>query len=150
MSTSSLQDYILGRVTKDVDTGCWLWNLARDGGGYGICTVKGKTARPHRVSYEAFEGPIPVGFMVCHTCDVRHCCNPDHLFLGTAKDNTQDMIDKGRAPDPHRETKLTDEQVRQIRARLLIKTPQHVLAEEYGVARTTISAISTGRSWRSE
>ncbi|HBR21586.1 MAG TPA: hypothetical protein DD713_03315 [Nitrospiraceae bacterium] len=55
----------------------------------------------HRFMYELCIGPIPEGMLVCHTCDIERCGNPEHLFLGTHKDNTQDAINKGRF-DPRR------------------------------------------------
>lgn len=51
----------------------------------------------HRVSWELFRGPIPNKLFVLHKCDNKNCINPDHLFLGTAKDNIHDCIRKGRA-----------------------------------------------------
>jgi hypothetical protein len=76
---------------------CWLWTGALASNGYGrITPVTGVSAGAHRVSYELHNGPIPKGMMVMHSCDVPSCVNPDHLSLGTAKDNMADMWTKGR------------------------------------------------------
>lgn len=71
-----------------------------DGNGYGRITVNGRRMRAHRYAYEAAHGPIPKGMFVCHHCDNRFCMNPAHLFLGTPKDNSQDMVKKGRSYKP--------------------------------------------------
>ena len=75
---------------------CWLWVGAQNGKGYGRFGVNRKVVSAHRYSYETFNGPITDGMIVCHTCDVRHCVNPEHLWLGTVADNNKDMFDKGR------------------------------------------------------
>lgn len=82
-------------VRKD-KLGCWLWTGFLYRNGYGEFYLKGKQLA-HRAAYSLFCGLIPEGMFVCHTCDVRNCVNPDHLWLGTVKDNQQDMSLKGRA-----------------------------------------------------
>lgn len=77
-------------------SGCWLWLLATNKGGYGeVDLIQGETYA-HRVAYVLFIGPVPPGWFVCHKCDHPRCVNPQHLFLGTARDNVQDSIAKGR------------------------------------------------------
>ena len=80
--------------------GCWGWNGAKDGSGYGIISSrKGGGFAPekaHRVSFEKCYGEIPQGMNVCHHCDNPQCTNPEHLFIGTQKDNMIDCSLKGR------------------------------------------------------
>jgi hypothetical protein len=90
-----LQQYVKDRtyVTKD---GCWVWKLALNEGGYGKAKWKGKDFKAHRLSYEAFKSRIPKGKVICHTCDCRHCVNPDHLVASSQKKNMNDMVKRGR------------------------------------------------------
>ena len=76
---------------------CWIYTGAVHHDGYGVIGIgRGRQFRAHREAYKTFVGEIPPGLLVCHRCDVPLCINPKHLFLGTPKDNTQDMIRKGR------------------------------------------------------
>lgn len=76
--------------------GCWLWLGSTNDGGYGKFKVDGRTIRTHRFSYQHYKGKIPRGKLVCHSCDVPLCCNPAHLWLGTPKENSEDMCAKDR------------------------------------------------------
>lgn len=81
-------------------TGCWEWRGMRNHDGYGQVWVRAlqRNVGAHRISFEQHKGPIPEGLLICHTCDNPPCINPDHLFAGTHKDNTADMMRKGRQP----------------------------------------------------
>lgn len=89
-----LQDKLLNKMHVD-ENGCWIWEGSRCRN-YGTLYHKGLTIGAHRLSYEAFNGPIAKGLLVCHSCDVPSCINPDHLWLGTQKENMQDCSKKGR------------------------------------------------------
>ena len=77
---------------------CWEWNGALfKQTGYGqFGSIKSGVFTAHKYSYQLFVGQVPNGLFVCHSCDNRKCFNPKHLWLGTAKDNSQDMMKKGR------------------------------------------------------
>ena len=99
----SYEDRFMQKVNK-TET-CWLWTGALNSRGYGSFGVYGKATSAHRYSYEHFKGKIPEGMIVCHSCDVPACVNPDHLWVGTYLDNSRDCIRKGRfrqsAGNPH-------------------------------------------------
>src|SRR3954468_23689651 len=81
---------------KETDKGCWRWQRALDKDGYGRSSLGGKSVQAHRVSWVIHKGKIPEGFQVLHNCDNPPCVNPDHLFLGSGKDNMIDKVIKQR------------------------------------------------------
>lgn len=95
-SVNKAADRIIASSSIDKNTGCWEWNLSKQSNGYGQMKHEGKMKRAHRVSFEAFNGPIPCGMEVMHGCDNRSCVNPKHLSLGTHQNNMSDMVAKGR------------------------------------------------------
>lgn len=131
------------------NTGCYLWALSLTHNGYGRIHWKGKTRRAHRVAWEFVNGEAPADLQVCHKCDTPACCNPDHLFLGTALDNQHDMIAKGRAHyaggargERHFKCKLSDAAVAEIRAIYAAGgITTRALAKQFGVGKSTIQSI---------
>jgi HNH endonuclease len=128
---------------------CWLWRGALGNNGYGSYQWKrnAKDIRVHRMSFRYLIGPIPKGMLVCHKCDVRHCVRPDHLFLGTATENLQDMVVKGRfLGESKYNALLTEDDVRFIRQNkhLGIKRLSTVLDKKY----STVSNVYYNRGWK--
>ncbi len=124
---------------------CWVTDYSVNTSGYAEIWVGGKLQLLHRTVWELEFGPIPEGKCVLHKCDNPKCCNPDHLFVGTRKDNALDKVSKGR--QSHCGPRLVEEQVREIKHRLENGAKQKDLALAYGVTPTAISHISTGKTW---
>lgn len=102
MFDESSRESVAARLLSGLDKvssekGCWLWTKAKSDNGYGkISTGSSGSDYVHRVAYAIKFGEIPKGAFVCHHCDNPPCANPDHLFLGTQKENMQDAARKGR------------------------------------------------------
>lgn len=137
------------KIFHEPNSGCWLWGGAVDGCGYGMLRRDGKFHKAHRFSYEYHLGQIPTGLNICHSCDTPACVNPDHLYAATQKKNMQDMVARGRWGGPigenHHKTKLTLEQVKEIRNRT---ESIDILAPIYGVDRSTIARVRRGATWK--
>ena len=140
--------------TKWVD-GCRIWLGACHEFGYGVVGIGKLTLKTHRVAWWLARGPIPNGMHVLHHCDNPPCVNPEHLFLGTIRDNNLDAIKKGRLVFPptyrgeaNNGAKLTARQVRSIRLRLSLGERRKALAAHFGVGISAINRIATGTHWK--
>ena len=144
----SLKDRLLANIEKTPS--CWIWLGSLDNHGYGRMNVGGKPTMTHRVSWEVHKGPIPPGANVLHRCDNPRCVRPRHLFLGDHAANMADKMAKGRhrygnvSGEEHGMAKLTAEQVLAIRAD---QRSLREVAAEYGLSRTHVWEIRTGRAW---
>lgn len=136
---------------NDPITGCREWVGTLFTSGYGRCTVGMQSLSAHRVAFVIGHNKITGGLYVCHSCDNPRCVHLDHLFLGTSKDNSEDMFRKGRNHPQDCENngaaKLTNEKVRRIKKRLRSGEVQRKLAREYGVSYQTINLIALGKTW---
>ena len=132
------------------EAGCWIWDGSYSKDGYGVMTIGRKQHRAHRASFQAYRGTIPAGHFVCHRCDRPACVNPDHLFSGSASDNTKDMIRKGRKAKmvdlAHPGTKITHAERQVVLTRRQSGETLAAIAQDYGVVFQTISRICQGES----
>lgn len=155
---------------KICETGCWEWTKGKNPSGYGIFkNLDDRTQRPgnkmrsllaHRASYIMHKGEIPADKFVCHSCDNRACVNPDHLWLGSHKDNARDALGKGRlylkgltyqlkkggkSPAAKLERYLDE-----IRNRIASGERIAEIAESYEVTPQAIYSIKHGKTWRED
>lgn len=96
--TAASPTYVRFWKYVNTDGDCWLWTGQCDRDGYGrIKLSRSKTSvGAHRLSYEMFNGAIPDGAIICHTCDTPACVNPRHLYAGDAASNARDKVERGR------------------------------------------------------
>lgn len=125
----------------------WQWIGCKTNGGYGQIR-NGQMKLAHRVSYELFNGPIPKGMLVLHSCDDPGCVNPEHLHLGNNSTNAKEMMERGRSNfnpvmgEHHTKAKLTDDQVIDIYNLCKDGKNQYSIAEQYGVDQSHVSLIA--------
>jgi hypothetical protein len=160
-----LADRFWEKVNK-TDT-CWLWTASVNNMGYGEFKLPGATSGveySHRMSWIIHSGPIPDGMNVLHHCDTPRCVRPDHLFLGTQKDNVHDCFNKRRNPvlingpglmgESHGMAKLTEEQVIDIRSRYISGVNKYnpsnrqELAEEFNITPNHVWQVKKGNVWK--
>lgn len=140
---------------------CWPWTGARSGNGYGAFKDQGKQYQAHRLAYEISAGESLGSRYACHRCDNPICCNPTHLFAGTALDNVRDRDSKGRQStgdrvpysrrargSRHPSAVLSEAVVLEIRGALREGERQIDVARRLGVNRQTIHRIAHGRTWK--
>lgn len=131
-------------VAIEPTTGCWLWTGRASKNGYVSIRVNGKAMTMHRFAWEHHHNTkMSKGLLACHTCDVRHCVNPLHVFPGTHKANMMDAAEKRRVGSAAK--KISNDDVADIRRRLLAGERTKEIAAEFGVCHSTISQIGSGR-----
>lgn len=136
----------------DKTDNCWKWNGCKNHCGYGTIRVMTKTVLAPRLSWVIHFGEIPIGLHVLHKCDNPECTRPDHLWLGTMKDNCIDRSKKGRSGDrigeKHGRAKLNDSKVREIRLRNKNNESITSLAKEFGVSDAAVWFVVNRMTWK--
>lgn len=129
---------------------CWNWKRALSDVGYGIAYFKGNLIGAHRLAWILKKGPIPEGMMVCHRCDNKKCCNPNHHFLGSNHDNMKDLVAKGLSNkgEKNGRAKLTRFQVCEIRKLNPMSGEYTFVARMFNVSRKTIQRIVKKTHWK--
>ena len=146
VESNQIKNFLKKRVVAKND--CWIWAGSRDKDGYGNYLFGRKA---HRFSYETFKGEIPLGKFVLHKCDTPSCVNPEHLFLGDAKENAEDCVKKKRNSrgEKNGSAKLRDEDIREIRK--AYATGEKSLANigaKFGISRTVAHKIVKFKLWK--
>lgn len=145
----TLQERFEANVSKS--DGCWEWTGYRDPNGYGRLNVGLKPVLAHRISWQLNRHKLKGSQFVLHKCDNPPCVRPDHLFIGSQADNLADKMRKKRhrygvsIGTAHGRCKLTEEQVREIRA---WNGPSRVIAEKFGISQSNASDIINRRIWK--
>lgn len=132
--------------------GCTEWTGRIDRHGYGrFRSPSGRVVQAHRAAWEIANGQIPDGLYVLHTCDNRRCVNPSHLFLGTRKDNNNDMLIKKRGArgEKNGNAKLTKPSVEFIRSEFLSRRMSSLeLGKKYGIGRNYVYQLVHSNRWK--
>jgi len=143
------------KVKINEESGCWEWQGSKNQAGYGQIQFDGRVQLAHRVVWKIIYGNIPNAVCVLHKCDNPLCINYFHLFIGSLRDNTQDMIKKGKARftsnvavgSKHGMAKLTEQDIVEIRRLLKTNIKQTLIAKQFSVTRSLISAIKCNKIW---
>lgn len=141
----TLAERLWAKVDVRGEDECWPWLGSRTWQGYGHLGRGGRgtgNVHAHRAAFEVTFGSVS-GLHVCHVCDNRLCCNPAHLFSGTAKDNALDMVKKMRSP----RQRLSVSQVREIRALGTTGLSFTEIGSQFGISRVQVRNIVDRRHW---
>lgn len=141
-----------------VKEGCWIWAGKIMSNGYGsISCFKSqfKTSWAHRVSYLIHNGEIAAGLEILHSCNQRNCVNPQHLSLGTRKENMAQASREGRLlhwkrplGEKNVSSKLTEESAKLVTEYLTKGVPKYQVAKLLGISRITVYRVSKGLAWK--
>lgn len=165
---AALQAAIEAKSIPEPNSGCWLWLDHVSASGYGGLRGRrfGRSGhRAHRLAFIAYKGNVPAGMEVCHRCDVPSCVNPDHLWVGTTKQNAEDRDAKGRGArglrqgahtKPHtrlmgeraKHAKLTAFEVAHIRSRPRYRGLCRAISLEFGLHPSTVHDILVRNTWK--
>lgn len=130
---------------------CWDWMAANKGKGYGGFYLNKKHMAASRAAYILYYKEDPKDKFVCHKCDNPSCCNPSHLFIGTAKENQEDMIKKGRKHSAFGERNansiLTTNDILDILELRNKKVRTRDIKKKYNISNTHVHRIFTGKRW---
>jgi hypothetical protein len=143
-----LSEKIEKSIVRIPESGCWIWMKNINHRGYGMtCLGRGTNLSAHRVSYEEKYGKIPNGLMALHSCDVRSCVNPDHIFIGTQQDNMTDKVLKNRQANgqKHGMSKLKEDEAKEIK---YSNERTEVLALRFNCSKVMVRQIRQGRYWK--
>lgn len=129
---------------------CWLWTGPLDADGYGHHNEHRKNVPAHRFSYENFVGPIPEGKLVRHKCNNPPCIRPEHLELGTQKENIEDAVALGRHVhgETHGMVKITEATAKLVKSLLASGKKIKDVSSELNVGFYTVADISRGKTWK--
>ncbi len=144
------------KVLLPNENGCMEWQASKRDFGYGAFSLHGGfPIKAHRYSYELFNGKIPKGMHVLHKCDNPPCVAPEHLYLGTDKENSSDRIKRNRhSPPPVRfgeknnKSKLTDNDVINILKLFNSGVSAYKVSKIYNMDKSTIQDIKSGKNWK--
>jgi len=139
-------------ITEGKYNGCWEVDCCKNKGGYHDFTINGKTTQCHRFMYMIHHQDENIdSFCVCHTCDNSGCVNPEHLWLGTSQENTQDKVNKNRQSkgSNHSKSKLTEIDVEEMLINTLSGyfTTYKEIMYHYHISLTTVHDLITMKSW---
>lgn len=155
-STKTLHERFWEKVNIGGPDECWIWFGNKQPKGYGLITVKGRSLKAHRLSWEMANGSqVPHGEFVCHRCNTPSCVNPKHLYVASNNENQADSWKRGTRVGAHigcygersPSHKLTEEKAKEILALKKCGWKQKAIARHYGIHQSTVSDVVTGRCW---